>query len=289
MTYFSSWIVTFAILQMTLFCNKNLDLVLNELERNSNIVIDWFQNNYIKMNSDKCHLLMVGHKFEQIWTKFGTDLIWERNSIKLLGTTTDIHLKFDKNVSLSCAKATRKLSAIARISYYLTFHQKRTLIKAFFESQFRYCSLSWMFHSRKSNNKINLLYGRALRMIYNDQVSSFQELLDKDHSFTVDHFNIQSLAIEMFKVINNIAATVIDDLFTTYLSYNLRSKSKFVVPSVRTVHNDQYSIQYYRVLIWNMIPGYIKVSQTLDIFKGKIRKWKPINCLCRLCKNIYQI
>ena len=289
MTYFSSWIVTFAILKMTLFCNKNLDLVLNELERNSNIVIDWFQNNYIKMNSDKFHLLMVGHKFEQIWTKFGTDLIWERNSIKLLGTTTDIHLKFDKNVSLSCAKATRKLSAIARISYYLTFHQKRTLIKAFFESQFRYCSLSWMFHSRKSNNKINLLYGRALRMIYNDQVSSFQELLDKDHSFTVDHFNIQSLAIEMFKVINNIAATVIDDLFTTYLSYNLRSKSKFVVPSVRTVHNDQYSIQYYRALIWNMIPGYIKVSQTLDIFKGKIRKWKPINCLCRLCKNIYQI
>ena len=75
---------------------------------------------------------MVGHKFEQIWTKFGTDLIWERNSIKLLGTTTDIHLTFDKNVSLSCAKANRKLSAIARISYYLTFHQKRTLIKAFF-------------------------------------------------------------------------------------------------------------------------------------------------------------
>ena len=234
-------------------------------------------------------MLVSGHKFERIWAKTGTDLIWESNSVKLLGIMIDNHRKFDKHISLLCAKANRKLSDLARISYYWTFHQKRTLIKAFFESQFRYCSLSWMFHSRKSNNKINLLYGRALRMIYNDQVSSFQELLDKDHSFTVDHFNIQSLTIEMFKVINNIAATVIDDLFTTYLSYNLRSKSKFVVPSVRTVHNDQYSIQYYRALIWNMIPGYIKVSQTLDIFKGKIRKWKPINCLCRLCKNIYQI
>ena len=52
-------------------------------------------------------------------------------------------------------------------------------------------------------------------------------------------FNIESLVIEMFKVINNIAATIIDDLFTTYHSYNLRSKSKFVVPSVRTVHNGQ--------------------------------------------------
>ena len=89
----------------------------------------------------------------------------------------------------------------------------------------------------------------------------------------------------MFKVINNIAATIIDDLFTIYHSYNLRSKSKFVVPSVRTVHNGENSMQYYGALIWHMIPGYIKEPETLDIFKGKIRKWKPINCPCLLCKK----
>ena len=50
-----------------------------------------------------------------------------------------------------------------------------------------------------------------------------KELLDKDNSFTVHHFNIQSLAIEMFKVINNIAAIIIDDLFTTYhIKYSLK-------------------------------------------------------------------
>ena len=165
-------------------CNKNLDFVLNALEQNSNMAIDWFRNNYVKMNSNKCHLLVAGHKFEQIWANIGTDLIWGSNSVKLLGITIDNHLKFDKHISLSCAKGNRKLliennkqSALARISYYLTFHQKRTLIKAFFESYFRFCSLTWMFHSRKSNNKINLLHERALRMIYNNQISSFQELL----------------------------------------------------------------------------------------------------------------
>ena len=142
-----------------------------------------------------------------------------------------------------------------------------------------------MFPSRKSNNKINLLHERAPRMMYNDQISSFQELLDNDNSFTVNHFIFQSLAIEMFKVIKNIAATIIDDFFTTYHSYILRSKSKFVVPSVRTVHNGQNSIQYCGPVIWNMIPGYIKDSETLDVFKGKIQKWKPINCPCRLCKK----
>ena len=105
-------------------CNKNLDFVLGELERNSNIAIDWFQNNYMKMNCDKCHLLVAGHKFEQIWAKIGTDLIWDSNSVKPLGITIDNHLKFDKHISLLCAKANRKLFALARISYYLTFHQK---------------------------------------------------------------------------------------------------------------------------------------------------------------------
>ena len=76
----------------------------------------------------------------------------------------------------------------------------------------------------------------------------------------------------MFKIINNIAAIIIDNLFTIYHSYNLRSKSKFVVPSVRTVHNGQNSIQYYGSLIWNMIAGYIIDSETLGIFKGKIQE-----------------
>ena len=59
-------------------------------------------------------------------------------------------------------------------------------------------------------NRLNLFHEKALRMIYNDPISSFQELLNKDNSFTVHNFNIQSLAIEMLKVINNIAATIID-------------------------------------------------------------------------------
>ena len=75
-----------------------------------------------------------------------------------------------------------------------------------------------MFHRRKSNNNINLLRERALRMTYNQQISSYPELLDKDNSFAVHHFNIQSLAIEIFKVINNISATIIENLFTTYHS-----------------------------------------------------------------------
>ena len=93
----------------------------------------------------------------------------------------------------------------------------------------------------------------------------------------------------MFKVINNIAATIIDDLFTTYHSYNLRSKSKFVVPSARTVHNGQNSIQYYSPLMWNVIPGYIKDSETLTYSKAIYENGNPLIAPVVSAKNIYQI
>ena len=37
-----------------------------------------------------------------------------------------------------------------------------------------------MFHSRTLNNKINRLHERCLRIIYNDKLSNFEELLHKD-------------------------------------------------------------------------------------------------------------
>ena len=58
-------------------------------------------------------------------------------------------------------------------------------MKAFIESQFDYCPLIWMLHSRTLNNEINRIYEKALRTIYSDYKSSINKLLDKDGSFTI--------------------------------------------------------------------------------------------------------
>ena len=79
-------------------------------------------------------------------------------------------------------------------------NKKRVLMKAFTESQFSYCPLIWMFHSRGVNNKINQLHERSLQIVYKDNISSFEDLLKKDRLLTIHQRNIQSLAIELFKV-----------------------------------------------------------------------------------------
>ena len=81
----------------------------------------------MKLDGDKCHLLVGGYKHESIWAKFGDARIWESNKQKLLGVHTDRALSFDEHVSNLCKKAGRKLSVLARFSSYMTLSHRRVL------------------------------------------------------------------------------------------------------------------------------------------------------------------
>ena len=267
-------------------CNKSLKFVLEQLEEQSNIALKWFEDNYMKMNSGKCHLFVSGNKYEQMWAKIGNDKILESRTVKLLGITIDNELKFDEHIDNVCMKAQRKLSVLARIRKYLDFNKLRTIFKTFFEFQFKYCPLTWMFYSRTTNNKINNLHERALRLVHDDYRSTFEKLLEKDNSFNVHHCNIQTLCVELYKVYNNISQTVFSDLFIrNHINYNLRSQSDFVIPQTKTVYNGTNTLRYFGPIIWNLIPKEIKYSDSLESFIGKIRQWKPSVCPCRLCKT----
>ena len=67
-------------------------------------------------------------------------------------------------------KVSKKLHALRRISLYMHIDKLRIIMKAFIESQFGYCPLVWMFHSRTLNNRINALHEKALRLVYKDSI-----------------------------------------------------------------------------------------------------------------------
>ena len=208
--------------------------LLVDLEHDFSLSIEWFENNHMKLNADKCHLLISGNKYEHCWVNTGVSKLWESSNVKLLGVNIDNHLKFDKHLSGICSKASQKLHILTRLAKFLTFEQKRMIFKSFFESQFKYCSLVWMFHSRSLNSKINRLHKRALRLVYNDFASTFDELLEKDGSFTVHHSNIQVIAIELHKIIHGTSTSGLGDLLSRNNNTQLRSRNEFSIPRVRT-------------------------------------------------------
>ena len=79
------------------------------------------------------------------------------DSVKLLGIYINNKLNFDYHVNQLCKKASKKLHALARIA--MDIHKRRMLMKA---STVFYCHLTWMFHSRKMQHRINSIYKRPL-------------------------------------------------------------------------------------------------------------------------------
>ena len=64
----------------------------------------------------------------------------------------------------------------------------------------------------------------------------------------------------------------------------MRQISEFSRPLVKSVYHGSESLSFLRPKIWDMLPDDYKDIDNLNIFKNKIKKWKPENCPCRLCK-----
>jgi hypothetical protein len=192
-------------------CDENIERVVERLTKSGENLFSWFSMNGMKANPDKCHLLLS--KNENLSVDIAGADISNSSKVKLLGVTLDSSLKFDTHVNEICSKANRKLSALIRLAKYIDIDKRKILIKSFILSQFSYCPLIWMFHSRNLNNKINHIHERALRITYQDNVSTFDELLNKDCSIRIHHRNIQLLAIEMYKFLHGLSPPIISDLF----------------------------------------------------------------------------
>ena len=258
------------------------------VEKTMMILIQWFRDNYLKLNADKCHLLISNHS-KDITINVEEELIECESSVKLLGVTLDSKLNFNEHVSNICKKASQKIHALARISNYMCQEKLRVVMKAFIESQFGYCPLTWMFHSRTLNNRINRLHERALRLVYKNTHLTFEELLHKDNSFPIHHRNLQRLAIEMYKVKNNLSPTIMKNIFSNReIRYDLRNMNPFQARNVKTVYNGTETLSFRGQKTWAIVPETIKEAKSLTEFKTKIKSWKPTGCTCRLCKGIYK-
>ena len=113
-------------------CDMDIINLIRRLGHDALIAIEWFESNYMKMNKEKCHFLVTGHKYEQLYVNMGKNHIRESTSEKILGVQIDAKLKFDKHVDYLLKVAGRKLTIIARMSIILSFSKLRLIDKIVF-------------------------------------------------------------------------------------------------------------------------------------------------------------
>ena len=129
---------------------------------------------------------------------------------------------------------------------FLNFEEKKTLVNSYFYSDFNFCLLVWMCSSAKSLNKVESLQKRALRFLYED-VSSYEELLQKAGKKTIKVKRLRSLCIEIYKSINNINPMYINEIFKlrkTSRAVRSNNKPNLDVPTINQVSLEFISLKF---------------------------------------------
>ena len=124
-----------------------------------------------------------------------------------------------------------------------------------------------MFHSRKLNNRINNLHERALRLVFNDYSSSFQTLLMKDNSVTIQTRNIHTLATELHKVANGLSPKIMKHDFPQKESTRYPTRHIFQSRNVHTSSFGINSLAHLGPKIWAILPEDLKGLTSLEMFK----------------------
>ena len=227
-------------------CGANIENVIMHLGSDALKITEWFPNNCMKLNEDKCHLMIFGAKGSNETTiKFGEACVNERAEENLLGITFDQSLSFKKHVQALCKTASQKLHALARISRYMDTEKLQRLMRAFVLSHFSYCPLVWMFYDRALNHRINRIHERALHIAYKDYENDFGFLLEQSKSVPIHVRTLQLLMTEIYKTKCGLNPPFIKDIFMQRnIGYSLRHSDDSQLPKVRTTSFGVESIAY---------------------------------------------
>ena len=264
------------------FSCPDFDRLIQVLQSESLILINWFQDNCMQANPDKFQAIVVGERtFEKkklILKISDTEIICEE-VVKLLGVDTDYKLNFDQHISNLCRKAGQQLNVLKRLSPFLSRLNKLTIFYTFILSNFNCRPLAWYFCNENNSRKLekfrNVHYGLCRRIL-----TSYEELLNKAKIPNLHVRRLRTMASETFKILNNMSPPVLSNLVRLRENtvYNFRYNNILQVPRVSTSKFGKKSFSYAAAVLWNSFPDeFRKVSNSVQSIQGfdfKLEWWR---------------
>ena len=161
-----------------------------------------------------------------------------------------------------------------RSKSFIGSKEKQILVHCFIFSNFEYCPVVWYFSFSRSLRNIEKFLERALRLLFNDHINSFKDLLSKSDRCTMLISRQRALCIEIMKTVNKVKPLFIQKIFKLRTScYSLRDPKNLahIRPNQTTFRSN--SLTSIGPQIWNNPSNELKSAENLKSFRRQIKNW----------------
>ena len=218
-------------------CGHDLQEIVTNLEDDLSKLLEWFKSNGMVANPKKFQLMFLGLQGKiKLRLNIEGSKVPTTGHVKLLGVEIDSKATFNKHIETLCSKVNRKVSAFARLNNYISREQALTVCNTVILSNFNYCPLIWLFCNKGANKEIDRTHKRALRILYKDYESSFETLLARSGSNSINIKNLQKLMTEIYKSMNHLNPSIVWEFHEKKpITYSLRIQNLCKLPTIKTL------------------------------------------------------
>jgi hypothetical protein len=260
--------------------HKNLHELIEYVNRELKKLANWFRCNKMAVNTSKTKFIIFRTKGKKIPNDVSVvfnnneigkeenpsliinlDRVYNENpnesdrSYKLLGVYLDEFLSFDKHVSHICAKLTRSLYCIRRVSNVLSLKALKSLYYALIHPHLLYCSTILSCTSQANITRIAKLQKKAIRIITKSNATEHTlPLFINLNILPYDKILLYNSLCLMHSIQYNYAPKSFVNMFAQNnarnINYELRNVNELVIPFVRIEWFKRFPL-YKLPLMWN--------------------------------------
>ena len=258
---------------------QNIHEIQHKLQSAINNAAKWYNRNHLALNEDKTQVMIIhGHLKEPDIPdpiRINNIAIPFVSSTRYLGVILDSRLDFKIHTEHVVSNTRSKLSALRRLSKFLSNQCLTLIYKTKIEPAMEYANTIWLHSSDNNKKLIQRQQNTAARIIKNnfdyENVRSSQLIKELQWLTCEQRLNYQTCLI-MYKAVNGMAPTYINDLILfnfethSYQTRNINSMSLYTP----NVYKEQFrnSLQYIGAKLWNGLPDYVHKANNIDNFKS---------------------
>ena len=262
------------------FSSDNHQAVVSKIENCVEEVQSWLETNFLKMNKDKTEIMFIRSKRALDGgmpnsLKICGEQVEVTSALRNLGAVFDSHMTMENNVMKVCQSANFQLRKIAFLKGYLTQDSLRTLVQSFVISRIDYSNSLLVGLPEYQLQRLQRVQNHAARVIAGTAgCSSVTQTLMALHWLPVRQRIVFKLACFVYKVLNGLAPSYLDDLVTSYQpSRALRSaedKTLIAGRKTRTTAGDR-AFSAAAPSVWNALPRGLREAPTYTLFRKHLK------------------